>query len=158
MAMRFVIWFLLLAAVAQMFSFAPFGGEDISRLVPVELLVVSPADGGIALSTDRGLAAWGKDLSSAMEKLKAAASGTLFLQTVDQVVCTGNAVPAEALLACGLRSGTAAYLAPGVEDATALKNYLSGKKSGVTLGRLREEAVEVPALTVGESGLYLPEN
>jgi len=154
--MKMMALLLALTAVLAMFGLTPFQGEDISRLKPVELLVVAPAEDGISLRTEGGIAAWGKDLPSAMEQLKAAAPGKLFLATVDHVVLTGQRFSPEELLSCGLRPGAAVYLSPAVEDVDALKKYLGSKEGGVTLGKLREEDADVPTLVVGKSGLYLP--
>lgn len=154
--MKLPALFLAAAAILALFGLTPFCGQDISDLQPVELLIVEEAEGGISLRTEGGLAAWGRNLENATAHLRAASSGTLLLDTVEHIICTGKLFPPEELMAIGLRPGTAVYLSPHVEDPDALKTYLRDKKDGATLGRLEEENASVPVLVTGEAGLYLP--
>lgn len=155
--MRFMALLLLLTAVLSLLGRTPFSPVEISRLQPAELLVVSGAEDGISLRTEDGLAVWGKDFAAALENLQASAPGTLLLSTVDRVVLTGVRLPAEELVACGLRPGTAVCTAPWVEDPERLAGYLRPREGRVTLGKLLEDPqTPLPALIQGQSGLYFP--
>ena len=156
--MRSMAILLLLTAVLSMFGYTPFSGRDIADLTPTELLAFAPAEGGVAVKTEDGLAAWGRDIPHALEVLRAAAPGQLFLATVDHAVFSAMPPEAETLLECGLRPGTAVYAAPVAEDVKALNAYLRQRRGGVTLGALAEEPYrQVPVLLRGETGLYLKE-
>ncbi len=153
--MRVMALLLLLTAVLSAAGLTPFSGSEISELIPAELLVLSSAEGGVAASTEDGLAAWGRDIPEALAALQAAAPGALFLETVDQVVFCGILPTAEPLTACGIRPGASVCTAPRVEDPKQVNKYLQAHSGGVTLGRFSEEpSVSLPALTPGETGLY----
>ena len=153
--MRFMAMLLLLTAVLSAAGLTPFSGSEISKLIPTELLVLSSAEGGVLASTEDGLSAWGRDIPRALAALGAAASGELFLETVDQVVFCGMPAVAKPLTACGIRPGTAVCTAPAVEDPKAINRYLQAHSGGVTLGKLAENpSVSLPALSPGQSGLY----
>lgn len=155
--MRLMALLLLLTAALSLLGLTPFSAFEISRLIPTELLAVSATEDGISLRTEDGYAAWGRDLPRALENLRAAAPGTLLLSTVEQVVLTGVEAPAEALVAGGLRPGTAICTAPWVEDPGQLAKYLGAREGSVTLGKLLEDpATALPALVQGETGLYFP--
>ena len=156
--MRPMLFLLLLAAVLSAFGLSPFRGGDIADLTPTELLSFAPAEGGVTVKTEDGLAAWGRDLPSALQTLHAAAGGRLFLATVEQVVFSSMPPEAEPLLQAGVRPGTAVYAAPQAEDLKALNDYLRPRRGRVTLGSLREDPhLSVPTLRRGEAGLYLEE-
>ena len=156
--MRPMVLLLLLTAALSALSLTPFSGGDIADLTPTELLVFAPGEGGITVQTEDGLAAWGADIPRALDALRAAAPGRLFLATVEHVVFSTMPPDAKALLDGGLRPGTAVYTAPQPEDVSSLNAYLRPRRGRVTLGALQETpALAIPALVQGETGLYLKE-
>ena len=157
--MRFMALLLLLTMVCSVLSLTPFHGHDLSRLTPVRLLLITPGEGGVTVSTEKRLSAWGRDLPTALSHLSAAATGHLLLATAEKVVFSGTLPDLSALAAFGIRPATALYRMEGTaEEPDALCAYLEQRRGAVTLGALQEdENLPIPILSRGGAGLYLEE-
>ncbi len=151
--MRFLAVWLL----ACLLLGTPFLGSNVAELTPAELLVLQQKEGEVLAVCDGGFAARGDSVKSAVEALRDAAPGRLFLGTVDHLVVTGLTADAALLMELGLRPAVGVCRAENVEDPDALAKYLRVHGSGVTLGMLEEDtSLPVPRLVQGETGLVLP--
>lgn len=156
--MRPMASLLLLVTLLGLFGLSPFPAHEIAEMKPAELLCLQSADGGVLAKTEEALSAWGGDTEEALAKLRMAASGELFFQTVENLVLSDLSVDAQVLTGMGVRPGTAVYTAEAVEDVETLNEYLKAHSAGVTLGMLQENKMHpVPVLAAGLSGLYLEE-
>lgn len=89
--------FLLLAAAlgtVVFFARVEPSGQNIGSLQPVQVLVVS-AGGDIRLKSDTGDEGFGDSVASALEKMRASASGEVFLDTADYLLISDAALLAE---------------------------------------------------------------
>ena len=73
-------------SVVILFTVTPFHGTDIAKLAPVEVVWLTEKDGQVYLETDTGDKGWGKDVREALEDMKAAAPGSVFLETADYLI------------------------------------------------------------------------
>ena len=149
---------LLLAAVclAAFLGAVPFVSADVAELCPVEIMCITAEDGGITVTADGGLAASGADLPTALENLRAAATGRLLLDTVDELTLTNVTPTPQALLDCGLRPAVRVFRSPPVADADALAAYLAKWDGGMTLGMWSEEpTLPLPRLQPCRTGLRM---
>ena len=73
-------------AVVILFAVTPFRGTDIAKLAPVEVVWLTEKGGQVYLETDTGDMGRGADVRSALENMKAAAPGSVFLETADYLI------------------------------------------------------------------------
>jgi hypothetical protein len=71
--MKKTVFCFLAIAIVSAAGFLPFKGTDVSKLQPVEVLVLQYKDGLYAISGEDGLIGYGEDVLSALEDLKATA-------------------------------------------------------------------------------------
>lgn len=160
--MKRILLFVCLAAALRMAGLLPFSGSDVAALVPVEALTVDWKQEQVVLNGG-ACKGYGEDWDSALEDLKAAAEGQLFLGTTEQVILSETALhllpdvirspelrPAAVICVC--RGAM-----PSPEDAAA---YLSAHDAGVTMQKaqaamIQAKAIPLPILYNTEGGLRL---
>lgn len=83
-----IIYVLLLGAL---FLF-PLQGEDVGKLLPVELVYLHREGDVVVITTDTEAAGAGKTVNAALDNLKATTAGIVFLDTADYLLVDENAV------------------------------------------------------------------
>ncbi len=73
-------------AVVILFTVTPFRGTDIAKLAPVEVVWLTEKGGQVYLQTDTGDMGRGADVREALEDMKGAAPGSVFLETADYLI------------------------------------------------------------------------
>lgn len=151
--------FLTALILAWLILGTPFSSGNVADLTPAEILCLSREKDAVVAVCDGGVAARGQDVADAVANLHDAASGRLFLGTVDTVVFVNLTPVADALLAAGVRPAAGVYVTRDkTDDPDALAVYLRSRDS-VTLGMLQEDgSLTVPVLQKGETGLILKDS
>lgn len=122
--------------------------QDVSDLLPVELVYVYKVEKTIWVETDTGEAGAGDSLRAALDDLRATAPGEVFLDTADYLIVTRDTVDCLPQLAQLLRPGTEVCL--GFRADAQAAAYLAAHKPGVTLRDCRSGAVALPTLVKTE--------
>lgn len=146
---RWIIYIVLFVGVA-IFGTIPFRGTDIAKLAPVEVVWLSRNGGQVHLKTDTGDMGEGKSIQAALADMKAAASGSVFLETADYLIVE---VGREALLEQVydvLRPSCMVCMAEEMPDMKAVAEYLSAHEPELSLRQYRVEKGKLPQLTEKE--------
>lgn len=131
--------------VVLLFVVTPFRGTDIAKLAPVEVVWLTEKGGQVYLETDTGDKGWGADVQSALEDMKAAAPGSIFLETADYLIVErGREVLLEQTYDV-LRPSCMVCTAEKMPDMETVAVYLSAHEPQTTL---RQWQVEQPSLSV----------
>lgn len=139
-------WIVYALVLAVLFLLPPSEKTDVGELKPVELLsIYHTEEGTLRVETDTGDLGTGRNLKEALEDLKATASGSIFLDTVDYLLITEDAIPSLPQLWKILRPATQVCLGVGADPGTA--EFLSAHKPGVTLNDIRAGTGTLPVLT-----------
>lgn len=76
---------LVLAAI-PLLSFGGFGGDDVGRLQPVQVVVLSNRDDGVQLQTDTADLGTGENVQQAVMNMKEQSSAMVFLDTAEYLL------------------------------------------------------------------------
>jgi hypothetical protein len=121
-------------------------GTDIGELAPVEVVWLSETAGQIYLETDTGDMGHGDTIQAALTDMKAAAPGTIFLETADYLIVEpGSEILLEQLYDI-LRPSCkvcAAQLMPNMKLVAA---FLNAHEPQVTLRQYQVETCVLPLL------------
>lgn len=139
--------FFVIIALAGLtyFGLLPFRANDVSKLLPVETVIVTRDGGRYCVDVGAGVRAVGKTLSEALDRLKEEVSGVLFFQTAEQVIVHEQAAQAvdEVLQESRFRPAAGIYRTPAQKlDAQALSRYLAARHTGLTIGEAQALAAE----------------
>ncbi len=148
---RILLWVAALGAVIFFARVEP-SGQNISTLQPVQVLVVS-ADGEIHLQTDTGDEGSGDSMAAALDKMRANATGEVFLDTTDYLLISDAVVLEEIKLY--LRPSCRVCLLEGEPDLEKLGEYLKHHDPGVSLKDCAAEQVDLPILRIEEGRMEL---
>lgn len=142
-------WIIYGAAVALALLLAPEPRTDVGELLPVELLYVYKEGDALCVETDTGDFGTGESLNKALEDLKGTAPGTVFLDTVDYVIVTGQTIELLPQLWERLRPAAQVCLGLGADAGAAA--FLGAHEPGVTLNDIRSGRRVPPILSrIGE--------
>lgn len=122
------------------------GGTDIGELAPVEVVWLSENAGQIYLETDTGDMGRGETIQAALTDMKAAAPGTIFLETADYLIIEQGR---EALLEQAydlLRPSCKISVAWSKPDLKNVAMFLNAHEPPVTLRQYHVEKNELPVL------------
>ena len=160
--MKRLVILTVIAAAAAVSGLNPFRSTDVAQLLPVQALTVDVYDGEVQL--DGGVAKGsGKDLDTALQDMKAAAEGHVFLQTAEYVIVSNRALRLLPQVAQwqALRPATAICVAEGdLPEAEKAAAFLQAHDPGITLQQihgilLRKETAALPVVKQTEGGLRL---
>lgn len=128
-------WLLYLAVglAAAVFQISPFRGTDVGKLLPMELVRVSYAEGEILIETDTGHRGEGDTVEQALGDLEATTPGKIFLQTADFLLVDPEAVDLVGEIAPHLRPGCGICKATKVERLDEAATFLESHEPAVTL-------------------------
>ena len=142
-------WIGYLAVVIAL-GMASFRGTDIAKLAPVEAVWLSQSNGTVFLQTDTGDMGWGADVLGALENMKAAAPGEIFLETADYLIVEQGA---ENLLeeTCSLlRPSCTVCTMAQIPDLEAAAQFLTVHNRGITLRAVQAGDISIPILNEQE--------
>lgn len=131
-------WIVYIAAAA-LFAVTPFRGTDIAKLAPVEVVWLTEKGGQVYLETDTGDKGWGKDVSSALEDMKGAAPGSVFLETADYLIVEKGREGLLGQVYDVLRPSCMVCTAEQMPDMEAVAAYLAAHEPQTTLRQLQVE-------------------
>lgn len=143
---RWIIYIVAFAGVA-LFGASPFHGTDIAKLAPVEAVWLAEKDGRIYLETDTGDRGWGEDVQAALADMKAAAPGSIFLETADYLIVETGSEDLLSQVYDVLRPGCMVCGAAKMPDMGEVAEFLAAHEPGLTLRRYRVSQGEIPMLT-----------
>lgn len=141
---KFLLFLLVLAALAY-FGLLPFSANDVSRLLPVETVLITREGDRIRVDVGAGVRAVGKSLAETLDRLKEQVSGVIFFQTAEQVIVEEQAaqVVDEVISEERFRPAAGIYLTPERDlDAQAVSRYCSARHTALTLGEAKAAQAE----------------
>lgn len=137
---------LLYLAVLTILGTSSSRGADIGKLAPVEAVWLTENNGQVYLECDTGDAGRGETMQAALEDMKAAAMGTIFLETADYLIVEQGM---EALLEQAydfLRPSCKICVAQSKPDLQNVAMFLNAHEPQVTLRQYQVEQKKLPTL------------
>ena len=128
-------------------------GTDIGKLAPVEAVWLTENNGQVYLECDTGDLGCGATIQAALEDMKAAALGTIFLETADYLIVEQGR---EALLEQAydlFRPSCKVCVAQSKPDLQSATLFLATHEPQLTLRRYQVEENELPMLREEEGRL-----
>ncbi len=138
-------WLVYLAVLVLCGTFSN-RGTDIGKLAPVEVVWLAENAGQVYLHTDTGDMGVGQDVQGALRNMKAAAPGTIFLETADYLLVEQGR---EALLTQVydvLRPSCKVCVARSMPDLEKVATFLTAHEPQVTLRQYQVEKDALPIL------------
>lgn len=151
---RWAWYFAALLCVAAL-NWMPFHGTDVAELQPVALLRVSLYNGQVLVQTDTGDTGIAGTSQAAFEDLKQSTAGNVFLDTVDHLILSAEAVALLPELTEYLRPACNLCVEQGTTDLKAAVAYLNAHQPGVTLQAHRAGEENLPVLVTQEGRMHL---
>ena len=141
-------WILYGATVMAviLLSASPFRGTDISKLAPVEVVWLAEEDGQVLLMTDTEDVGKGTDVREALSDMKAAAKGTIFLDTADYLIVETGTEEFLNQITDVLRPSCMVCRAKQVPDLKEAAEFFSAHEPGITLRQWQNDQMELPLL------------
>ncbi len=146
--MRKTVLCFLAIAIVSITGYLPFRGTDVSKLKPVEVLVLQSKDGLYSISGEDGIIGYGKDMQQALLDLRSTASGEVFLETANYLLVSENCMACIGELSAFLRPACQLYQLEGEGVLKSIAKYLESHPSNVTLLSYRQNASEIPRLII----------
>ncbi|MBR4291462.1 MAG: hypothetical protein IKT52_12620 [Oscillospiraceae bacterium] len=81
--MKKIVLYVLLLGATLLF---PVQGEDVGKLLPVEVVQIYKEEDRVVIATDVGASGTGATVKEAIENLKATSAGIIFLDTADYLL------------------------------------------------------------------------
>ena len=148
---RILLWCAALGAVL-FFALVEPAGQNIGTLQPVQVLVIS-ANGGVRLQTDTGEEASAASVADAMERLRASATGEVFMDTADYLLISDMFLLEE--VKPYLRPSCRVCLFRGEPELEKLGAFLMQHDPGVTIKDCNADRVTLPVLRSEEGRMEL---
>lgn len=141
-------WILYIAvfAGAALFGASPFQGTDISKLAPVEVVWLTDRGGQVHLETDTGDEGWGENVLAALADMKAAAPGSVFLETADYLIVEKGREDLLEQVYDVLRPSCMVCAAEKMPDMEAVAAYLAAHEPQTTLRQRQVDRRSLPLL------------
>ena len=144
-----LLFFSVFIAAAALGTTSP-QGTDIAKLAPVEVVWLSERDGQVFLKTDTGDYGAGQDMQTALENMKATASGTVFLDTADYLIVEQGCEDLLDQTYTFLRPSCMICMAERIPDLESVTEYLAAHEPELTLREYRVDKGEIPELVEQE--------
>lgn len=138
-------WFVYLA-VLVLCGASSDRGTDIGELAPVEVVWLSENAGQVFLQTDTGDMGRGEDVQGALQDMKAAAPGTIFLETADYLIVQQGREYLLAQVYDLLRPSCNVCVARSMPDLEKVATFLTAHEPQVTLRLHQVEMGTLPLL------------
>lgn len=130
-------------------------GEDIGNLEPVQLVIAEQTGGELHLLTDTGHSGTGDTVAEALEDMKDAASGEIFLDTADYLLIRKNARSALGEFCDVLRPSCAVCEMVGRVEPTEAAQYLAYHIPEMTIALYQTGESRLPQLISDEGRMTL---
>lgn len=117
-------WIWLLIPLLLLLGRMEHTGLDIRRLDPVKLIRVTAEENSVRIETDTGTVGIGMDIADAVADLRASSPKTVFLDTAQYLLLSGEAVEYLPRLSDLLRPICQVCLAQGELDLAEAASYL----------------------------------
>lgn len=147
------LWFLIPAVL--LLGRVEHTGTDISRLDPVELVRVSVRENVVTIETDTGAMGTGADLGEAVTELHAASPKSVFLDTAQYLLVTGEGEAYLPQLYDLLRPACYVCVGQGDMDLKEVADYLDTHSPENRLLDCRAEARQLQILYYKEGRGHL---
>ena len=147
---------LALAAV-PLLSLGGFGGRDVGKLQPVQVVLLETVGGKLQLHTDAGTFGRGEDLAKALEDLHKTAEGWVDLDTAEYLLLGEGTEGWLSELQEDLRPSCCLCAVAGQIDLTKVGVFLQQHPPKQTLARYRTGEQKLPRLISEEGRLKLVE-
>lgn len=151
---RWIIFCAVTVAVGVFTRLKP-AGVDIAALEPVEVMYVDSQNGSYCLFTDTDQQGCGKTADQAISRLKASASGEIYLETAQYLLLSPAAWESVERFAKYLRPDCAIALTVGLPDMETAAQFLNTHKPGYTVTDLQAGDRKVPVLYCQEGRMRL---
>lgn len=158
--MKKLFWILAIGGILLYLGLLPFRASDVSKLLPIETVLISRDGTQYRVDVGEGVRAFGKTVGEALDALKERLTGEAFFQTAEQIVVSEDAadVLPEVTQESRFRPAAGLYLTPDARlDAKAVSAYLQTRRSPLTLGQAAAafaegETPDVPVLRRSDGG------
>lgn len=128
--------YLAVAAALTVWLGLPFAEYNTETLLPLHTVQVARSSSGVKIVCDVGEGE-GETWKAAVEDLKKRASGEVFFDTAEQLVCCDESLLEEIVESKILRPAAQVYLAKELQEPDGLSEYLNAHKSGCTVADIR---------------------
>lgn len=138
-------WLVYLAVLVLCVTFSN-RGTDIGELAPVEVVWLTEKDGQVHMETDTGDMGKGKDVQGALHDMKAAARGTIFLETADYLIVEQGRDDLLTQVYDVLRPSCKVCVARTMPDMEQIAPFLTAHEPQATLRQYQVEKRVLPIL------------
>ena len=145
----------LVVVMVPILSYGGFGGEDVAKLRPVQVVAVSAVHGGVQLRTDTGDLGIGLDIPEAMESMKQTSPAMIFLDTAEYLLIEPGAEVWLSQLSGYLRPSCNLCYMVGEADLKKAGEYLQLHQPDLTLVRYEAGERQLPQLIINEGRMEL---
>ena len=142
---RWILYAGIVIGIA-VFGTSSLRGIDIGKLAPVEVVWLAEENGQVYLETDTGDAGRGENVHLALEDMKAAAPGYVFLETADYLIVQKGSEGLLDQVYDVLRPPCMVCVAEDMPDIEHVAAFLEVHESAVTLRQCRVQQQKLPIL------------
>lgn len=151
------IRYLLILAAIPMMSFGGFGGEDVGRLSPAQVVLLRQRD-QVMLRTDTKELGIGEDVEKAIRNMKDTSQHRIFLDTADYLLIEPGAEMWIDQLQEYLRPSCNICYIVGEVDPEQAGQFLQRHKPMLTLTEYKAGNHRLPCLTVEKGRMQLEQS
>lgn len=144
--------YLLYVAILLSVLLLPCDGTDVGKLRPIEVVAISETDGLVAINTDTGDRGIGETLDAAIEDMKAAASGIIYLDTAEYLLLEKGMETHLNAMEGHIKKGIHLSYATEKLPLEGIADFLSVHRPNVKLGTVTDYG-SIPTITE-EMGRY----
>ena len=146
---KWLLYALTLAAIPVL-SFGGFGGRDVGKLRPVQLVMVRQEGNTVRLLTDTGDTGKGPDIQRAIKDMNGSADADIFLDTADYLLLGEGAEEYIPQLQQYLRPSCALCRVTGEPDPEEAVKFLQQHPPKLTLTQYEAQRAVLPELVAAE--------
>lgn len=144
-----------LVLAVLVFGAEPSAGKDVGKLQPVQVVCMSRAGTDIILWTDTGDRGAGPTPEDALQAMKSAAAGEIFLDTAEHLLLTADCLDILAEMGAQLRPSCSLCLMEGQPDMENVGQFLSLHTPAITLMEYRAGLRQLQTLKTIEGRMSL---
>lgn len=149
------LWIGAVLLVVALLGDKASAGTDIGMLQPVQMILVKRNGTDVVVQTDTLDQGVGKDFMTAVENMKASASGEIFLETADHLLLAPDCVDLIAPAAAVLRPSCTLCIVEGEPDMEKLPDFLKIHVPLITLMEYRAGEHQVQTLVAEEGKMTI---
>lgn len=153
--MRKWIFCTAIVAAVPILAFGGFGGEDVGKLQPVQVVSIAKQENRVILLTDTGDRGAGADVSRAIKDMKATSAARVFLDTADYLLVEPDAEAWLPQLQSHLRPSCNVCFVEGTVDLELAGQYLQLHQPKFTMMQYEAGERRLPCLRTEEGRMKL---